>query len=492
MNFLDDAPKPHFVLVPFMAQGHTIPMIDMAHLLAKHGAIVSFITTPANASRIESTIDRARALNLPIQFVPLKLRCAEVGLPEGCENVDKVLEKEQVKRLTDAYSMLHKPLVSYLRAQSNNTPSCIISDLCQPWTGDVARELGIPRLMFNGFCAFASLCRNIIHHEKVFENVADDNELIVLPGFPHRLEVSKARSPGNFNSPGFEEFSEKILEEERRADGVVTNSFYELEPLYHEEYQKKIGTKVWSLGPMFLCNTDMSAMAARGDRASVDAKHCLQWLDSMKPGSVLYVSFGSMTRTVLSQLEEIALGLEASKMPFLWVIKSDDKPSDIEKLLAEGFEERTRDRGLIIRGWAPQAMILSHPSLGGFMTHCGWNSTIEGISNGVPMITWPHCAEQFLNEKLIVDVLKVGVAVGVQSITARTVEVHEVSVVKRYQIERTVLKLMGEDMDAEERRLRAMELKGKARQAIDGGSSYSNVKHLIEYVLTKKIRPEVQ
>ncbi|KAG0517195.1 hypothetical protein BDA96_09G067500 [Sorghum bicolor] len=210
MNVRDDTPKPHFVLVPFMAQGHTIPMIDMAHLLAKHGAMVSFITTPANASRIESTIDRARELNLPIHFVALKLRCVEVGLPEGCESVDKVLGKEQVKTLIDAYSMLYKPLVSYLHAQSN-PPSCIISDLCQPWTGDVARELGIPRLMFNGFCAFSSLCRYIIHQEKIFEDISDDNRLIVLPGFPHCLEVTKARSPRNFNSPGFEQFSAKIL-----------------------------------------------------------------------------------------------------------------------------------------------------------------------------------------------------------------------------------------------------------------------------------------
>ncbi|KAF8726030.1 hypothetical protein HU200_020614 [Digitaria exilis] len=331
-----------------MAQGHTIPMIDMAHLLAKQGAMVTFITTPANATRIESTIDRARELNLPIHFVPLKLDCAKVGLPEGCENVDKVLGKGQVKSLTDAYSLLHKPLVSYLQAQSD-PPSCIISDLCQPWTGDVARELGIPRFMFNGFCAFSSLCKKfttIIHQEKVFDKVADGDELIILPGFPHHLEISKARSPGNFNSPGFEQFSEKILEEEQRADGVVTNSFYELEPLYHEAYQKKIGKKVWSLGPMFLCNTEMSAIAVRGDKASVDLKHCLQWLESMKPGSVLYISFGSMARTVVSQLKEIALGLEASRRPFLWVIKSDAEASDIEKLLTEGFEDRTRNRGV--------------------------------------------------------------------------------------------------------------------------------------------------
>ncbi|TVU17243.1 hypothetical protein EJB05_33262, partial [Eragrostis curvula] len=484
MNFIDDAPKPHFVLVPFMAQGHSIPMIDMAHLLAKHGALVSFITTTANATRIECTIDRAREMNLPIQFVPLKLESTAVGLPSGCESVDKVLDKEQLKRLIDAYRMLHEPLLLCLSAQSI-PPSCIISDLCQPWTGDVARELGIPRLMFNGFCAFSSLCRYIIHQGKVFENVTRENELVVLPGFPHHIEASKAKSPGNFNFPGFEQFGEKILEEERRADGVVTNSFYELEPLYHEAYQEKIGKKVWSLGPMFLCNTDMNAMAARGNKSSVDEKHCVRWLDSMKPGSVLYVSFGSMARTVLSQIEEIALGLESSKSPFLWVIKSDDKASDIDKMMAEGFEERIRGRGFIIRGWAPQAMILSHPSVGGFMTHCGWNSIIEGISSGVPLITWPHCAEQFLNEKLILDTLKIGVSVGVHSITTRTMEAREVSIVKRDQIENAVLNLMGKEIDAEERRMRARELSQKATQAVNGGSSYKNVKDLIEYVMTR-------
>ncbi|KAK3140589.1 hypothetical protein QOZ80_5AG0402970 [Eleusine coracana subsp. coracana] len=372
------------------------------------------------------------------------------------ESVDKVSDKEQLKRLIDAYGMLHEPLVSYLRAQSN-PPSCIISDLCQPWTGDVARQLDIPRLMFNGFCAFSSLCRYIIHQENVFENVSDDNELTVLPGFPHRIEVSKARSPGNFNHRGFEQFGEKILKEERRADGVVTNSFYEQEPLYHEAYQKKID----------------------------DEKHCLQWLDSMKSGSVLYVSFGSMARTVLSQIEEIAYGLEASMSPFLWVIKSEDKHADIDKLMAEGFEDRIRGRGLIVQGWAPQAMILSHPSLGGFMTHCGWNSTVEGISSGLPMLTWPHCAEQFLNEKLILDTLKTGVSVGVQSITTRTMKAHEVYIVKRDQIERPVLKLMGEEIDAEERRMRAVELKQKATQAINEGSSYNNVQDLVEYVMTR-------
>lgn len=212
----------------------------------------------------------------------------------------------------------------------------------------------------------------------------------------------------------------------------------------------------------------------------------------MQNGSVLYVSFGSMVRTVFLQLEEIALGLEASKRPFLWVIKSDNMPSETDKLfLPEGFEERTRGRGLIIQGWAPQALILSHPSVGGFVTHCGWNSKIEGVSAGLPMITWPHCAEQFLNEELIMNALKVGLAVGVQSITNRTMKAHEISVVKRDQIERAVVELMGDETGAEERRARAKELKEKARKAIDEGSSYNNVRQLIEYISSRGTRCSV-
>ena len=112
----------------------------------------------------------------------------------------------------------------------------------------------------------------------------------------------------------------------------------------------------------------------------------------------------------------VGLGLEASNQTFIWVVKTaGENLSELNNWLEdEKFDERVRGRGLVIKGWAPQTLILSHPSVGGFLTHCGWNSTIEGVCSGLPMITWPLFAEQFLNEKFIVQVLKIGVRIGVE------------------------------------------------------------------------------
>ena len=229
-----------------------------------------------------------------------------------------------------------------------------------------------------------------------------------------------------------------------------------------------------------LCNKDTNTMAARGNTTSMDEAQCMQRVDSMKPGSVIFVSFGSLACTAPRQLVELGLGLEASKKPFVWVIKAGDKFPEVEQWLAEGFEERVKDRGMIIRGWAPQLMILWHQAIGGFMTHCGWNSTIESICTGVPMITWPHFAEQFANERLVVDVLKTGVEVRVEGVTQWGHEQKEVTVT-RDAVETAVSKLMDAGEAADEMRIRAKGFSVKGRKALEqGGSSYNNINVLIQ------------
>ncbi|GFY93293.1 UDP-glucosyl transferase 73C2 [Actinidia rufa] len=149
----------------------------------------------------------------------------------------------------------------------------------------------------------------------------------------------------------------------------------------------------------------------------------------------------------------------------------------------DGFEKRTNERGLIIRGWAPQVLILDHPAVGAFLTHCGWNSILEGVCASVPMITWPQFEEQFFNEKLVVKVLETGVSVGAQATMNVLEEDNFAVLIKREAIKKAVDEVMDAGIKGE-RRKRARELGEMAKRAVEeGGSSYLNVRLLIQDVM---------
>ncbi|XP_010914943.1 UDP-glycosyltransferase 73E1-like [Elaeis guineensis] len=470
----------HFVLVPLTAQGHMIPMVDLARLLAERGARVSLITSPVNAARIKAIINQVKESGLPIHFAELKFPCAEAGLPDGCENVDLLPSPDYYKTFFEATHHLREPLTRYLRAQRPR-PTCMIADMCNPWTADVARELRMPRLIFHGPSCFFLLCIHLMEQHGIYDRITDDFEPVLVPELPQPVEVNKAQAPGFFTPSGWEKLRSQALEAESTADGVVMNTFDDLEHSYIELYRKVIGKEVWTIGPLCLYNKDPNDKAARGNKPAIDHHRLLSWLDSRKPKSVLYVSFGSLVRTRPLQLTEIGRGLEASNQPFIWVIKDVERTSEVDKWLSEGFEERVSTRGLVIKGWAPQVVILSHPAIGGFMTHCGWNSVLEALSAGVPMITWPCFADQFLNEKLLVDELGIGVAVGVK-VPYFCLTEDSPPVAKRDDIEKAVSRLMHKGKEGEKRRKRAKELAGKAVSTMErGGPSMENIARLIQY-----------
>ncbi|KAJ4705030.1 Glycosyltransferase [Melia azedarach] len=483
---MDSIPnKPHFVLIPLMAQGHMIPMTDMARNFAERGVVVSLITTPQNASRFESIISRARKSKLPIQLVQIPFPCQEVGLPVGYENLDNLPSPDLLRKFYIALDKLQEPLEKFLLEKGNPPPSCIISDKCLSWTSETAQKLKIPRLVFHGMCSFSLLSSHTLMLHKAHNSVTSDSEPFLIPlpaGITQRIEVTKAQLPGAFVSrPDFDDFRNKMQEAEQSAAGVVVNSFHELENGFVDEYEKAIGKKVWCIGPVSFCNREKIDKFERGNnKASIDDKQCLEFLNSMKPRSVIYACLGSLCRLVPSQLIEIGLGLEASRRPFIWVIKSSE---ELEKwLLEENFEEKIKGRGLLIKGWAPQIFILSHQAIGGFLTHCGWNSTLEGISFGVPMITWPLFAEQFFNEKLIVQVLEVGIRVGVE-IPVRWGEEEKIGIlVKRDEVEKAVNILMDEGEEGQKRRERVRQLQLKATKAMEkDGSSHLSISLLIRH-----------
>ncbi|KAG4162686.1 hypothetical protein ERO13_D01G129400v2 [Gossypium hirsutum] len=471
---LNSSSQLHFVLIPFMCQGHLIPTIDIARLLADRGVMVTVITTTKNAARFSSSINGTIKSGLAIRVKQLPFPAAEVGLIEGCETVDNLPSMDLMSSFFAALSFLQQP-VEKMFEELKPRPSCIIYD----------RNFNIPRIWFDGKNCFSLLCSHSLTKSKVHEFVPQ-GETVLVPGLSDRIEFKIAQLPGNLNpgiSLAMKEQSEKAKMAEEGANGVIINSFEELETEYFESFRKVCKQNVWCIGPVSLSNKNNFDKAQRGSEALTNESQCLEWLDSWPPSSVIYVCFGSLSRQTPTQLIEVGLALEASKRPFIWVIRRGYKKEEMEKWLKEdGYEDRIKGRGLLIRGWAPQVLILSHPSIGGFLTHCGWNSTLEGISAGVPMITWPLFSEQFVNEKLVVQILKIGVGVDVEA-AVQMGEEEFGAVVKKDNIMKALESLMDEGDGGEDRRKRAKYLAEMATKAVEaGGSSYLNIMLLVEYI----------
>lgn len=269
-----------------------------------------------------------------------------------------------------------------------------------------------------------------------------------------------------------EDFMLKFIQEEseraRKASAIVLNTYDALE---HESLVALASMlpPVYSIGPLHLLLNQVtdSDLKLIGSNLWVEEAGCLEWLDSKEPDSVVYVNFGSITVMTSDQLTEFAWGLANSDQNFLWVIRPDLVAGD-SAMLPPGFFTATKERGLFA-GWCSQEQVLSHPSIGGFLTHSGWNSTIESVCGGVPMICWPFFAEQQTNCRYCCTEWGVGMEIN--------------SVVKRGEVESLVRELMGGEKGREMKR-KAREWKKMAEEAITStGSSCMNLEDMINNVL---------
>jgi UDP:flavonoid glycosyltransferase YjiC (YdhE family) len=250
----------------------------------------------------------------------------------------------------------------------------------------------------------------------------------------------------------------KTNEAAKMADRIISNSAYDLEP------------GAFSFAPNILPIGPLLASNRLGDQLGYfwpEDSTCLKWLDQQPPKSVVYVAFGSFTVFDKTQFQELAQGLELSSGSFLWVVRPDIT-TETNDAYPEGFQERVATRGRMV-GWAPQQKVLSHPSISCFLSHCGWNSTMEGVSNGVPFLCWPYFADQFLNETYICDVWKVGLKF----------DKNKCGIITREEIKNKVETVISD----EKIKARAAELKRLAMQNVgEAGYSSENFKNFIEWI----------
>ncbi|KAK4401675.1 Scopoletin glucosyltransferase [Sesamum angolense] len=464
----------HIVFLPMIAHGHMIPMLDMAKLFTSRGLKTTIIATPAFAASVQRARESGHDIGLTIVQFPPK----GSSLPNNIVSFDQMTTPALLPLFVEALSLLQEPVEKLLQELN---PNCLLSDMFLPWTVDSAAKFGIPRLVFGGTNCFSQYISEQMQLHEPYKNVSSDSEPFVVPDLPDKLTFIRTQIAPFLLEEGtkneFAKLREEMRESEKRSYGVVFNSCYELESAYADHYKKVLGRRAWHIGPLFLWNNaGAEEKAQRGKESDINEHECLAWLDSKRPNSVVYVCFGSMASFTPAQLRETALGLEASGQDFIWVVrKGKNWQGENEDWMPQGYEDRIKGKGLIIRGWAPQVMILDHPAIGGFVTHCGWNSTLEGICGGVPMVTWPIFAEQFYNEKLVTEVLRTGVPVG-----NKKWQMGPSEGVPREAVRKAVERIMvGEETS--EMRKRAKYYKEMARKGVEeGGSSYNSLNALID------------
>ncbi|KAL9367424.1 hypothetical protein Peur_038623 [Populus x canadensis] len=341
----------HIAFFPFMAQGHIIPTVDMARTFARHGVKATIITTPLNAPLFSRTIERDIEMGSKICILIMKFPSAEAGLPEGCENASSIETLEMVPKFLKAVSLLQQPL-EYLLEECR--PNCLVADMMFPWATKVASKFGIPRLVFHGTSYFALCVSDCLKRFEPYKSIETDLEPFTVPGLPDKIKLTRLQLPSHVKENS--ELS-KLMDEISRADlesyGVIMNSFHELEPAYSEHYKKVMGRKAWHIGPVSLCNRDTRDKMQRGGVASIDENECLRWLAMKKSRSVLYICFGSMSKSDFSatQLFEIAKALAASGQNFIWAVKNGEKTKDVLKIgVAVGAQEWSRhERKILVK-----------------------------------------------------------------------------------------------------------------------------------------------
>ncbi|KAG6437137.1 hypothetical protein SASPL_102048 [Salvia splendens] len=436
---------PHVVILPFPAVGHIKPMLMLAEHLSLAGLTISFVNNEQSHQLIRRRSPGINFLSIPD------------GLPP-----DHPRSGPSIVDLLISTSTACKPIFKHLIASMTHAPTCVIADGIMSFSIDVAVELGIPAIAFRTYSATSTWTyfhlQNLIQEGEIpvvagTESEELERQVRCIPGLEKILRRRDLPSicrldPHNQILQFFINQASKM----RNASALILNTFDSLEAPFISRLHSIFPT-VYAIGPLRSPAQHDSPTPLQIDKSYI------QWLDSQPSRSVLYVSFGSVATLSRDELVEFWHGLVNSEIPFLWAIR----PDLIDNGSGAVPDDLRSKRGRIV-GWAPQEEILAHDAVGGFLTHCGWNSILESVWAGKPMICRPLVAEQQVNGRCVSEVWGLGLDMNRLS-------------------DRSVVEKVARDlMEGEKERISrsTARMAHDARDSIsEGGASYENLHKLI-------------
>ncbi|OWM79967.1 7-deoxyloganetin glucosyltransferase-like [Punica granatum] len=472
--------KPHAVVVPYPTQGHVTPLLNLAKLLHHRGFHITFVNTEYNHRRLLKSRGPDFLNGLP----SFRFETIPDGLPPSDANAT-----QDVPSLCDS---INKNCLPYFRelllklntmASKGEIPpvSCIVPDGVMTFTLEAADEIGVPKLIL--WTASACGLLGYMHYKHLIEkgivpfkdpnfltNVCLDTLLDWIPG----SKVMRLKDMPSFirtTDPDDIMLNFFVLEAERNkeATAIILHTVEEFEHNVIEALRTML-PPLYAIGPLqhLLEQVPDPELKSIGSNLWKEDRGCFEWLDTKAPNSVILVNFGSITVMSAEHLVEFAWGLANSNKSFLWVIRPDLIYGK-SAVLPPDFVSSTKGRGLLM-SWIPQEEVLNHPAIGAFLTHNGWNSTLESMCAGVPMICWPFYAEQQTNCRYSCTEWGIGMQIS--------------SDVKRDEVEGLVREMM-EGEKGKKMRNKALEWMKAAKEANTAplGSSYVNLEAVISKVL---------
>lgn len=441
----------HVLVIPYPAQGHISPLIQFSKRLVSKGIKTTFATT-------HYTVKSITAPNISVE--PISDGFDESGFSQA-NNVELFLTSFKTNGSKTLSNLIQKH-------QKTSTPiTCIVYDSFLPWALDVAKQHGIYGAAF--FTNSAAVCNIFcrIHHGLIKTPV--DELPLVVPGLPplnSRDLPSFIRFPESY--PAYMAMKLNQFSNLNQADWMFVNTFEALEGEVVKGLTEMFPAKL--IGPMVpSAYLDGRIKGDKGYGANLWkplSEDCINWLNAKPSQSVVYISFGSMVSLTSEQIEELALGLKESEVNFLWVLRESEQGK-----LPKGYKDSIKEKGIIVT-WCNQLELLAHDAVGCFVTHCGWNSTLESLSLGVPVVCLPQWADQLPDAKFLEEIWEVGV---------RPKE-DENGVVKREEFMLS-LKVVMEGERSEVIRRNASEWKKLARDAVcEGGSSDKNINEFVNHL----------